>query len=332
MDVLRTPDERFEGLSGYAFAPHYADVRQGGAALRMHYVDEGARDGEIILCLHGQPSWSYLYRKMIPLLVADGHRVLAPDLIGFGRSDKPVLREDHSYFRHVDWLAQWLLGLDLSRITLVCQDWGGLIGLRVVGLHPERFARLVIANTGLPDSQVISDGAAQMLGALYPNVPAPDAAAVETAFKTGAPGAFLTWVKYAGESPSFSVRDVFGLLSDIQEPAILDGYEAPFPDARFMAAARQFPSMVPLLPHQKNERDANDRAWAVLEAFDRPVLTAFSDDDPVTRGGEVQFQTRIPGAKGRAHPTIKGGGHFLQEKQPEAFCAAILNFMRETKG
>lgn len=331
MDVLRTPDDRFANLAGYPFAPHYADVKAAdGTVLRMHYLDEGPRDGAPILCLHGQPAWSYLYRKMIPILTAAGHRVLAPDLIGFGRSDKPTQRSDYTYAAHVDWLEQWLVGLDLKNLTLVCQDWGGLIGLRVVGLQPDRFARLVVANTGLPDSKMVAEPVSEMLGQMYPALPVPDAAAVREAFRNGGPGAFLYWVKYAAECPTFSVREVFGLLSGIDDEAILAGYTAPFPDDRYIAGAREFPSLVPLLPKHKADREANDAAWAVLERFERPVLTAFTDDDPVTRGGEVAFQSRVPGAKGRTHPTIKGGGHFLQEMQPEAFSAAILDFIRAT--
>lgn len=331
MQVFRTPDSCFVGLREYDFPPHYAEVTAAdGTALRMHFLDEGPRTGEPILCLHGQPSWSYLYRKMIPLLTAAGHRVLAPDLIGFGRSDKPASLDDYSCAAHVDWLHQWLTGLDLERVTLVCQDWGGLIGLRVVALEPGRFARLVIANTGLPDSLSISEEAAAALGRLYPEIPVPDADAVVEQFRTRAPGAFLYWVKYASESPTFSVRDVFGILSQIDDPAVLDGYTAPFPDERYVAGARKFPSLVPLLPQHRAEREANDRAWAVLEAFERPVLTAFTDDDPVTRGGEKSFQTRIPGARGRDHVTIEGGGHFLQEQQPRAFSEAILRFVHDT--
>lgn len=331
MDVLRTPDECFAGLKGYDFAPHYFEARaDDGTPLRIHYLDEGPREGEPILCMHGQPSWSYLYRKMIPPLVAAGYRVIAPDLVGFGRSDKPAHEDDYSYSGHVGWMNQWLTGLDLAGLTLMCQDWGGLIGLRMVGDHPDRFARLVIANTGLPDTKAISDEFSAMLGQLYPNVPVPDSAMVVQQFRTGAPGAFLYWVKYAAESDDFSVRNVFRILSQIDDEAVLDGYCAPFPDDRYIAGARRFPSLVPLLPEHKDDREANDRAWAVLEAFERPVLTAFADNDPVTRGGEKPFQERIPGARGRSHVTIADGGHFLQERQPEALAGAIVDFMRET--
>lgn len=331
MNIVRTPDARFSGLDGYDFQPHYADVTAAdGTPLRVHFLDEGPRSGHPILCLHGQPSWSYLYRKMIPILTAAGHRVLAPDLVGFGRSDKPAHPDDYSYAAHVDWVNQWLNGLDAAEVTLVCQDWGGLIGLRIVALQPERFARLVVSNTGLPDSGAVSEQTATVLGQRYAKLPIPDVQMVVEQFRNGTADAFLYWIKYASESPSFSVRDVFGILSRIDDSAALAGYDAPFPDDRFLAGARKFPSLVPLLPQHRADREANDRAWAVLEAFDRPVLTAFSDDDPVTRGGERPFQIRIPGARNRQHATIEGGGHFLQELQPRAFSESILQFIRET--
>lgn len=332
MDVLRTDEAHFEGLSGYPFAPNYAEVKaEDGTVLRLHYLDEGPRDGEIILCMHGQPSWSYLYRKMIPYLTAAGHRVIAPDLIGFGRSDKPTSVSDYSYQGHVDWMNQWLTGMDLKNVTLMCQDWGGLIGLRVVADQPERFARLVIANTGLPSSAAITPEMSTMLGQVYPSIPVPSAAEVVEQFGAGAPGAFLYWVKYCAEAEDFSVRDVFGILSRINDDAVLDGYAAPFPDASHLAGARAFPSLVPLLPHHQSTRETNDAAWKVLETFDRPVLTAFSDGDAVTAGGEKVFQERIPGAKDVDHVTIKDGGHFLQEDQPEALSKAIIGFMADTR-
>jgi haloalkane dehalogenase len=267
---------------------------------------------------------------MIPILVDAGYRVLAPDLIGFGRSDKPTSIEDYTYAGHVSWVEQWMTGLDITGLTLMCQDWGGLIGLRLAGMHPDRFARLVIANTGLPDSVSVPEEMAAMLGKLYPDVPVPDPAMVAEQFASKNPGAFLYWVKYAAESPDFSVRNVFQLLSQIEDEAVLQGYTAPFPDDSYIAGARRFPSLVPFMPHHKADREANDAAWAVLEKFEKPVLTAFADDDPVTAGGEARFQQNVPGAKGRDHPTIKGGGHFLQEKQPEALSEAIITFMRET--
>lgn len=331
MQFLRTPDERFANLPDYRFEPNYSSVSAAdGTQLRVHHIDEGPKSGEPILCLHGQPSWSFLYRKMAPILSAAGYRVIAPDLIGFGRTDKPTSMDDYTYSGHVDWMSQWLTQLDLSNITLVCQDWGGLIGLRLVGLHPERFARLVVANTGLPDSTTVPPNLSEMLGTLYPQVPTPDAAAVRAAFASGSPGAFLYWVKYASESPHFSVRDVFSILSQFP-PDVVEGYLAPFPSDDYIAGARKFPALVPLLPKHQSDREANDRAWKVLEAFEKPVLTAFSDDDPVTRGAELGFQTRIPGARGRAHITIKGGGHFLQELRAPELSEAVIAFMRETR-
>lgn len=329
MDVLRTPDDRFDNLSGYDFAPNYAEITaEDGSALRLHYLDEGPRDGEIILCMHGQPSWSYLYRKMIPILTDAGHRVIAPDLIGFGKSDKPAHIDDYTYQNHVDWMSHWFRNMDLADVTFVGQDWGGLIGLRVVADNVDRFARLVIANTGLPSSNRVSPELSQMLGNAYPAIPVPDAATVAEQFQCGSPVAFLHWVKYAAECPDFSVRDVFALLSRIEDEAVLDGYTAPFPDDSYIAGARKFPSCVPLLPHHQPDRDANDAAWKVLVAFERPVLTAFSDGDPVTKGGEVEFQQRIPGARNVDHVTITDGGHFLQEDQPEQLSQAIIRFMQ----
>ncbi|OAO00634.1 haloalkane dehalogenase [Sphingomonadales bacterium EhC05] len=330
MDILRTPDSRFENLSGYDFEPHYSEITASdGTVLRMHHLDEGPRDGQVILCMHGQPSWSYLYRKMIPILTGAGFRVIAPDLIGFGKSDKPSHIDDYSYQSHVDWMNEWFRAMDISGVTLMCQDWGGLIGLRLVADNVDRFARLVIANTGLPSSKTVTEEMSEMLGKLYPTIPVPNAEMVGEQFASGLPGAFMYWVKYAAESPEFSVRGVFNLLSGIEDQAILDGYTAPHPDEAFSAGARKFPSCVPFMPHHKPDRDANDAAWEVLEKFEKPVLTAFSDGDPVTKGGETVFQDCIPGAKGVEHVTIKGGGHFLQEDCPEELSAAIINFIKK---
>jgi len=328
VDVLRTPETRFAQLKDYAFAAHYHVVQaQDGTELRMHYVDEGPRDGEIILCLHGQPSWSFLYRKMIPILTGAGYRVIAPDLVGFGKSDKPASVDDYTYAGHVDWMNQFLTGLDLTGLTLMCQDWGGLLGLRAVGDQPDRFERLVIANTGLPNTTTLTDDISNMMGKMYPMVPVPTAAMVQEQFSGGTPGAFLYWIKYCAEAPDFSVRDVFGLLSNISDDAVLDGYEAPFPDENHVAGARKFPSCVPLLPQHKADRIAGDAAWAVLEARNFPVLTAFSDGDPVTKGGEQAFIKRLGNVK---NVTIKGAGHFLQEDQPEALSKEIIAFIQET--
>ena len=285
MELVRTPDERFANLPEWPFAPHYAEVHaDDGTALRLAYVDEGPRDAAPVLLMHGEPSWSYLYRRIIPPLVAKGHRVLAPDLIGFGRSDKPVERSDYTYERHVDWMTQWLTGLDLQRITLFCQDWGGLIGLRLVAAMPERFAALAIANTGLP---------------------------VGTGWSQG----FQNWLQYSQTVPDFHVGGIVngGCARTLSEEEVA-AYNAPFPDDSFKAGARQFPVLVPITPEHASVAE-NKAAWKVLEAFDKPVVTAFSDADAVPAGGEKPFQERVPGARGQPHVTLKGG-HFLQEDSP----------------
>jgi haloalkane dehalogenase len=330
MKILRTPDERFEKLPGYAFAPHYSEVADAeGGRLRIHHLDEGPRDGEIVLCLHGQPTWSYLYRKMIPVLVSAGLRVIAPDFVGFGRSDKPTQTSDYSYARHVAWMRAWLGQLDLQGVTLFCQDWGGLIGLRLVAAEPERFARVVAANTGLPDGAGVPAEAAPAMHALYASLPVVPASELAARFldKSGPPG-FLFWRKHCAEAPDFSVGKVMGVAGGRPMPAeIVAAYEAPFPDARFLAGARRFPSLVPVFPDDP-EIPANREAWKTLAAFDRPFLTAFSDRDPVTAGMEKVLQERIAGAKAVRHVTIRGAGHFLQEDAGEEVAKTVVDFIR----
>jgi haloalkane dehalogenase len=327
----RTPDECFADLPGYPFAPHYSEVPDGeGGSLRIHHLDEGPRDGEILLCMHGQPTWSYLYRKMIPVFVAAGFRVVAPDLVGFGRSDKPSEREDYSYARHVQWMNDWLSGLDLRQVNLFCQDWGGLIGLRLVAAQPERFARVVAANTGLPDGMGLPPEAAAPMRALYETVPVVPASEIPEHFrsKDGPPG-FFYWRRYCADSPEFSVGDVMSILGE--DGALRAAYEAPFPDASYLAGARQFPSLVPIFPDDP-EIPANQEAWKVLECFDKPFLTAFSDGDPITAGLEKTFQERIPGARSVQHVTIRGAGHFLQEDKGRETAEATLAFIRAHAG
>ena len=297
IEALRTPDDRFARLPGYAFAPHYTTVGD----LRIHYVDEGPRDAAPILCLHGEPSWSYLYRKMIPVFVAAGHRVVAPDLVGFGRSDKPVRREDYTYQRHVDWMRGVLEALDLRETTLVGQDWGGLIGLRLVAEHPDRFARVVAANTFLP-----------------------------TGDRPAGP-AFEAWREYSQTTPDFHVGGIVkgGSVTELA-PDVIAAYDAPFPDDRYKAGARQFPMLVPTRPDDPAS-DANRAAWTVLRKWTKPFLTAFSDQDPVTKGGDRLFQEAIPGCAGQPHTTIMGAGHFLQEDRGEELARAVVDFIARTR-
>ena len=336
MQILRTPEDRFAELDGYPFASRYAEVPAGdGSVLRMHYVDEGPPDGELVLCLHGQPTWSYLYRKMIPLLTAAGRRVVAPDFIGFGKSDKPAERSDYTYANHVAWLKGFLEALDLKDITLVCQDWGGLIGLRAAAETPERFARIVAANTGLPDANGLEGEAAQAandaMTAHYASLPvhgsAPEMGMAMVGDRSGM--GFLHWVKFCAESPGFHVGGVVGfscggVLSDAEVAA----YDAPFPDETYKAGARQFPTLVPIRPDNPAV-PANRAAWRVFEAWDKPFLTAFSDGDPVTAGAHKRFQERVPGAQGQRHVTIEGAGHFLQEQAPGPLSEAVLQFMAD---
>jgi haloalkane dehalogenase len=298
MRVLRTPDECFENLADYPFAPHYVEVALADVEpLRMHYVDEGPRDAAPIVLMHGEPSWSYLYRTMITGLVARGHRVLAPDLVGFGRSDKPAEPGDYTYERHVAWMRAWLEQLDLRGVTLFCQDWGGLIGLRLVAAMPERFARVVAANTGLPVG-------------------------------SGLTPAFERWLQFSQSVPELPIADIVAMatvrkLSASERAA----YLAPFPDESYKAGARRFPALVPITPEHASVAE-NRAAWAELARFDKPFLTAFSDQDPITRGGDAIMQAKIPGTRGQPHVTIENAGHFLQEDAPTQLVDLIDTFVR----
>ena len=295
MRVLKTPDERFAGLADWPYAPRFATVVDAdGTAMQLHYVDEGPREGPVVLLMHGEPSWAYLYRKIIAGLAAAGCRAIAPDLIGFGRSDKPADRNDYTYERHVAWMSQWLAQLDLADVTLFCQDWGGLIGLRLVAAHPEQFAGVVVGNTGLPVGAGLSEG-------------------------------FEAWLNFSQSVPTLPIGFILngGCARDLSADEIA-AYEAPFPDESYKEGARQFPKLVPITPQHASVAE-NQAAWAVLERFEKPFLTAFSDGDAVTRGGEAAFQARVPGAKGQPH-LILSGGHFLQEDSP-AEIAQILDGM-----
>ncbi len=336
MEFKRTPDECFKDLPDYPFEANYQQVADGeGGELRMHYVDEGPADGEVVLLMHGQPSWSYLYRKMIPLFVQSGYRVIAPDLIGFGKSDKPTERSSYTYANHVAWVKSLLESIDLRNITLFCQDWGGLIGLRVAAENADRFARIVASNTGLPDAKGVEAEnfveASKPMHAYYESLAVPANAlemGMAMAGDTSGMG-FMHWVKYCGESAGFSPQAVLtmstgGALSEGEQRA----YGAPFPDESFLAGGRQFPSLVPIMPDNA-AITANRAAWAVFEQWDKPFLTAFSDSDPVTKGGHVRFQESVPGAQGQPHVTIKDAGHFLQEQAPEELAAVTMKLIAD---
>jgi haloalkane dehalogenase len=292
VEVLRTPDDRFSRLPDYPFEAHYVDV-----GLRMHYVDEGPRDADPILLLHGEPSWSFLYRHMIPVLQQAGYRVVAPDLIGFGRSDKPASREAHTYARHVEWVTRLVVALDLNNITLVCQDWGGLIGLRVATDIDERFARVVAANTGLPTGD------------------------------EHASSAFLAWQRFSQAADTFAVGNIVdGGCATTLDEAVVAAYDAPFPDGSFKAGPRQMPLLVPTTPDDP-AAPANRAAWAKLREWRKPFLCAFSDGDPITRGADGRFRDAIPGCQGQAHTTIAGAGHFLQEDRGRELAGLVAEFV-----
>jgi haloalkane dehalogenase len=294
MKILRTPDERFLNLPGYDFEPHYTDVD----GLHMHYLDEGPVDASPVLLLHGEPSWSYLYRSMIPPIAGAGLRAIAPDLIGFGKSDKPADRRDYSYEKHVAWTKRLLDNLGLQNITLVCQDWGSLIGLRLAAENERRFDRIVLANGGLPT------GAGNM------------------------PVAFRIWRAFARYSPWFPIGRIvqFGTVSELP-PEVVAAYDAPFPDASYKAGARAFPSLVPTTVDDP-AAPANRAAWETFRKWQKPFLTAFSNRDPITRGLDKAFVERIPGAHGQPHTTIRNAGHFLQEEKGPELANVIIDFVK----
>lgn len=298
MKVLRTPDAAFADLRDFPFAPHWCEIRDeaSGTPLRIHYVDEGPSDAPVVLMMHGEPTWSYLYRHMIGPVAAAGYRVIAPDLVGFGKSDKPAAKSDYSYAAHVGWMRQWIEALDLTRITLACQDWGSLVGLRLAAAMPERFSGVVLSNGGLPEGGP-------------------------------APRAFAIWRAFSKWSPLFPIgRIVHKGTKRGLSPEEIAAYDAPFPDARYKAGARIFPALVPFagnpaVPDQQT-------AWRVFERWDKPFLCAFSDGDPITRTGETRFIGRVPGTAGQKHRTLRGG-HFIQEDDPQGFVAAILEVARQ---
>ena len=296
-DVLRTPEECFFNLPDYPFAAHYTEL--GG--LRIAHVDEGPRDGPIVLLMHGEPAWSYLYRKMIPVLVSAGLRVIAPDLVGLGRSDKPAHAKDYSYFNHVQWMKAWVEANQFEHMTFFGQDWGSLVGLRVVAEMPERFARVVLANGALPTGT------------------------------TPVPFAFKVWRAFARFSPWFPIGKIVkvGCTNGLTLHEVA-AYDAPFPASKYRVGARVFPGFVPTTPTDP-ERTNNEAAWEVFKQWNKPFLTLFSTRDPITKGGEVMWQKLVPGAQGQPHTKIRGASHFLQEDKGSEVAEHIVKFIRKTK-
>ena len=291
--TVRTPDSRFENIPDFPFEPNYVEID----GMRVHYVDEGAKDASPVLLLHGEPSWSYLYRHMIPPIAASGLRAIAPDLPGFGRSDKPVRRSDYSYASHVDWMRQFIEAIDLQNITLVCQDWGSLIGLRIAAENESRFARIVLANGGLPTGDF------------------------------AIPRAFKIWRAFAKWSPWFPIGRIIqsGTTTDLSADVVA-AYDAPFPSARYKAGSRVFPALVPTTPDDPAV-PANLKAWEVFSHWEKPFLTAFSNRDPITRGFDKVFVKRVPGAADQPHTTIRNAGHFLQEDRGPELAAVVIDFV-----
>ena len=299
MKVLRTPDERFENLPDFPFEPHYLNIEdQDLGGLRIHYLDEGPGDAPTILCLHGEPSWSFLYRKMIPVFTAAGYRVVAPDLPGFGRSDKPADRNDFSYSKHVQWMREWLEAVGLENITLLGQDWGGLIGLRLLAEKPDLFLRFSLSNTGLPTGD------------------------------QGVSEAFERWRQFSQNDPEFDcgiIVNQFGRGS-LSEDEIA-AYRAPFPSNDYKEGARQFPILVPTSPDDPASEE-NRRAWSVLMAWEKPALMCFSDNDPITNGADRPFLKLVPGTRNQPHITLKGS-HFIQEEDGETWASAVVEWIGE---
>jgi haloalkane dehalogenase len=299
MEILRTPDECFRDLEGFAFEPHYVEVeatRPGGPGLRIHYLDEGPRDAAPVLLIHGNPTWSYLHRKFVRPLAEAGQRVIAVDLVGCGRSDKPAQRSDYTQARHVDWLSQWLEALDLREITLYCQDWGGSLGLALVAEYPERFARVVASNTGVPLGE-------------------------------GERGFMKTWVAMMRDAKEFPFDQMIpgGMTHEIT-PGELAAYKAPFPDSSYQAGICEFPMLIAVQPDNPGV-PMNRQVWEALGRFEKPFLTLWGELDPVTPGGDRRLQDHVPGAAGQPHQSFSNASHFIQEDVPEFLVEHLLRFI-----
>ena len=358
MEILRTPDRCFDGLEGYPFAPHYTTIKtHDGTDLRIHHIDEGPEDGPILIAMHGQPVWSYLYSKMIPFLVSAGIRVIAPDLPGYGKSDKPATREDYSYQRQVDWMNQWLVTNDLKNATFFGQDWGGLIGLRVVADNGDRFDRVAIGNTGLPYNPSVPDSVVNDILSFRAGSQKITMASMSKQVRKmdGFGGAkdpyagirkFAYWQKYTWDTVNppagiiaSSMMEKRSKLTLALEMAIIKmglsrispfaspiskAFEAPFPNSKYKMAVRAMPSQVPSIPDRSLEAQA--KAWEFFSTFEKPFLCVGAGDDPVTNGFEKLFLKKVPGTKNQSHQMI-GGGHFFQWTRAEKLSEILANFV-----
>ncbi len=354
MKILRTPDECFDRLKDYPFEPNYTVIKtECGNDIRIHHIDEGPKDGPIILCMHGQPVWSYLYRKMIPLLTNAGLRVIAPDLPGYGKSDKPASRQDYSYQSQVNWMGRWLQLNNFHDLNLFGQDWGGLIGLRLIVDQPDRFSRVIISNTGLPYRPEVSDQIIQQVKDFRDNAKTPTLVEMGQKLRTSDQDeglSFAYWQKYCWETQDMPIgfmmssflernRSKWQLILDLLfincglknfspfRTELGKAYEAPFPSKTYKIGPRAMPSQVPTLSNDPS-LEAQKKAWEFYETFEKPFLCAFSDNDPVTKGSDSKFIKVVPGAKEQSHTTVKQGGHFIQEEKPEEISEIIINFIR----
>ena len=353
MKILRTPDTSFQNLKDYPFKPHYTEIIiDANQPLRVHHIDEGPDDAPILLCLHGQPVWSYLYRKMIPILNDNGIRVIAPDLPGYGKSDKPSRREDYSYQNQVDWMTSWLEVNDFSNLTFFGQDWGGLIGLRMVANQPHKFNGIVISNTGLPYNPNTPEEIINEVNKIRDEEPTPTliemAKHLNKTDKKGA-SAFAYWQKYCWETQDIPIGIMMSTMIERRKGKVITAldmlmfnlglknispfrselnkaYEAPFPNKQYKMCPRAMPSQVPTLSSDPS-MDAQAKAWDFYRKFEKPFLCAFSSDDPVTRGADKKFKNEVPGAKNQKHCIINKGGHFIQENKPDEISKVISDFI-----
>ena len=354
MHILRTPDSQFSGIPDYPFTPNYTTVKtHDGSDLRIHHIDEGPKNGPVILCMHGQPVWSYLYARMVPHLVKAGIRIIAPDLPGYGKSDKPAAREDYSYQRQVDWMNQWLVQNDFRNLTFFGQDWGGLIGLRMVADNADRFDRVAIGNTGLPYNPDVSESTIARIKAFRasPKKLTMFSMAKEIS-KMNGPGGdssidqFAYWQKYTWETKDLPVgiiassmmesRSKLGIALELFtgyiglrkispfRTKLTRAFEAPFPTPAYKMATRAMPSQVPTIPDQSLQ--AQKKAWEFFEKFKKPFLCIGAGNDPVTNGFEKTWLKKVPGTKGQAHTNI-GGGHFFQWSKAEVLSEKLAEFI-----